>query len=190
MPVFSSILSTTRVSRCLAVQLANDVDLLPKGRVWAVQPLLDPAWPYVAGPQYALHVTAADLLDDAALNGTRRNLVERRRDPSLRFLRLTPSAVNFSRASCVMDGHCACPHEYPGCLDGQCACHRQTVCTDTPSSRGMTELECPSWAHNAIRARITSRCAAVFRSIGDSSSCRSLFASFIVVAWRPRLIRT
>lgn len=78
-----------RVSRCLAVQLANPVDLLAKGRVWTVQPLLDPVWSYVAGLQNALHVAAADLLDDAPLHSARRNLVERRRDPSLRFLRFT-----------------------------------------------------------------------------------------------------
>ncbi|SAL88591.1 hypothetical protein AWB67_07625 [Caballeronia terrestris] len=44
---------------------------------------------HVAGLQNALHMAAADLFDDAALHGARRNLVERRGDPSLRFLRFT-----------------------------------------------------------------------------------------------------
>jgi len=65
--------------------------------------------------------------------------------------------------------------------------HRLTVCTDTPSSRAITVLEWPSWAHNARRARTTSCCAAVFRTISDSSFCLSLFANFTGVAWRPQL---
>ncbi|MCY1549395.1 hypothetical protein D9M68_855590 [compost metagenome] len=51
--------------------------------------MLDPVRTHVAGLQNALHLTAADLLDDAALHGARHNLVERGRDPSLRFLRFT-----------------------------------------------------------------------------------------------------
>jgi len=51
--------------------------------------LLDPVLTHVAGLQNALHLAAADLPDDAALHGARHNLVERGRDPSLRFLRFT-----------------------------------------------------------------------------------------------------
>jgi len=51
--------------------------------------LLDPVRANVAGLQNTLHMAAADLPDNAALHGTHHNLVERRRDPSLSFLRFT-----------------------------------------------------------------------------------------------------
>jgi hypothetical protein len=49
----------------------------------------EPVRTHVAGLQNAPHLAAADLPDDAALHGARHNLVQRGRDPSLGFLRLT-----------------------------------------------------------------------------------------------------
>ncbi|MGF6759413.1 hypothetical protein P3T16_006845 [Paraburkholderia sp. GAS42] len=60
--------------------------------------------------------------------------------------------------------------------------HRLTVCTDTPSSCAIAALEQASWAINAMRARVTSRCAAVVRLISASSFSLSFLASFTGVA--------
>ncbi len=78
-----------RILRRLAVQPANHVDLLAKGRIRTVQPLLHPMRANVAGLQNALHMAAANLFDDPTLDCTRHNLVERRRDPASRFLHFT-----------------------------------------------------------------------------------------------------
>src|SRR5476649_205762 len=78
-----------RVSGRAAIQFANHIDLLAKGRIRTVQPLLDPVRANVACLQNTLHMAAADLPDNAAPHGAHHNLVERRRDPSLSFLRFT-----------------------------------------------------------------------------------------------------
>src|ERR1700722_19194985 len=78
-----------RVPGCAAIQFANHIDLLAKGRIRTVQPLLDPVRANIAGLQNTLHMAAADMPDNATLHGAHHNLIERRRDPSLSFLRFT-----------------------------------------------------------------------------------------------------
>ncbi|MGF6383711.1 hypothetical protein OKW33_006699 [Paraburkholderia atlantica] len=78
-----------RVSRGLAVQLANHIDLLTKGGIRTVKPLLDSVWAHVAGLQDSLHMAAADLFDNAALDRARHYPVQRWRNPSLGFVCFT-----------------------------------------------------------------------------------------------------
>src|SRR5471032_3540478 len=59
-----------RVPGCTAIQFANHIDLLAKGRIRTVKPLLDPVRANVAGLQNSLYMAAADLPDNATLHGT------------------------------------------------------------------------------------------------------------------------
>lgn len=88
--------------------------------------MLDPVRAYVAGLQDPLNMATTDLFDDAALDCARHNLVERRRDPPLRFLRFacqrnqlqsrflrnarrTATALTFSNALCALPCNALAP---------------------------------------------------------------------------------
>ena len=98
----------------------------------------------------------------------RRNLVERRREPSLRFLCFTRQR-NQLQSRFVRDAwRMATALALANALDtvsGNALAPQADRLYGYPKFPRDHRMEWPSWAHNAMRARITSRCAAVFRSI-------------------------